>query len=161
MIEKYDYIRKEIIRLINSGNYADSNRTCYEFIEMLLFNSNNINDDLWFCYYMIAYNYYMMGMYALAIENGKYAAFVTRNYNPSNYNKTILLIASCYKDKEDSRKAVIMYKQCARYYKRTNNDTSRASCLYSIARLLNMNSVMIRLEKWFDGSVSADMPGLL
>lgn len=159
MIEKYDGIRKEIINLNNSKLFEASNKKCYEFIEILLFISKNINDDLWFCYYMISYNYYLLKEYVLAIENGKYATFVIRNYNPANFNKTIMHLANCYRDKGNPRDAIRMYKYCAHYYKKTNNNTSRIQCLYNIAQILNISSVMEKLRGMctdieFEGRVS-------
>lgn len=161
MIEKHEGIRKEIISLNNSKKYADSNKKCYEFIELLLFTSKNINDDLWFCYYMLAYNYYMMREYSLAIENGKYATFVIKNYNLVNFNKTILLLANCYRDRGNTRDAIKMYKHCAHYYKKTNNNISRVLCLYNIAKLLNMKVIMVTLENLFANIEFKDETGML
>lgn len=161
MNEKYDEIREEIINLNNSKKYVDSNKKCYEFIEMLLFTSKNINEDLWFCYYMISYNYYLMKEYILAIENGKYAEFVIRSHNLVNFYRTVLLLANCYKDKGNCRDAIRMYKHCAHYYKKTNNRISRVLCLYNIAKLLNMTSITETLKNLFVSTELGDEINLL
>lgn len=155
-MEKYNEIRNEIINLNNSGKYEDSNRKCYELIELLLFTSKNINDNLWFCYYMISFNYYLMKDYNLAVENGKYAAFVIRNYDLVNYNKTVRLLANCYRDRGDSRDAIRMYNYCARYYRKTNNKKMRILCMYNIAKLLDMAGIMEKLKSLYKNLFSDD-----
>lgn len=160
-MEKYNEMRKEIINLNSSRKYADSNKKCYELIELLLFTSKDINDDLWFCYYMISNNYYLMKEYDLAIENGKYAAFVIRNYNLVNYNKTAWHLANCYRDKGNQRDAIRMYNYCAHYYRKTNNNKSRMLCLFNKAKLLNMFSIMERIRSMYMNTVGDDEIELL
>lgn len=152
----YREIRKEIVSLNYSKKYKDSNRKCYELIELLLFTSKDINDDLWYCYYMLSNNYYLMKEYNLAIENGKYAAFVIRNYNFVNYNRTVWHLANCYKDKGNPREAIKMYNYCAHYYRKTNNKKSRMLCLFNIAKLLNMHNVMEKIISLYKQIVGDD-----
>lgn len=160
-MEKYNEVKDEIIDLNHLRQYKDSNKKCYELIELLLFTSKNINDDLWFCYYMISKNYYLMEEYDLAIENGKYAAFVIRNYNLVSYNKTVWHLANCYRDGGNCREAIRMYNYCSHYYRETNNKKLRMICMFNVAKLLNMFTIMEKIRSLYIKIVGDDEIELL
>lgn len=141
MIEKYKPLRQSILDYHTSKDYEGSIKQCYLLLEQIL-SKENKQDDEWYCYHMLSFNYYVLKNFDIAIENGKYAALLIKNYNTGNYTRTIWHLGNCHKELGNIKEAIRMFKICIRYYKSINSNKLRLTCIFNVSKLLKMPNIM-------------------
>lgn len=136
-----------------SKQYMESIKKCYELLELLANETQEKTMDEWFCNHMLSYDYYLQGDYELSIEYGKYAAIIIKNYDDTNYNRTVWLIGNCYREEGNNNEAIRMYKICSNYYRNIKSNRLRLSCLFNISKLIKSVDTMERIIKLYSQEV--------
>jgi tetratricopeptide (TPR) repeat protein len=154
--EKFLNVKRDEIRdlRIKEEDNAKAIRKCYEFLKIINSMKNvNVSHDKWFIYHNIGLNNKKLGNIEGAVRN----ELIALNYtNPSlkdvdyRYIYSTWLLALCAKEQGDIKKAIRLFDECSKRYKKIKDEQQRICTIFEKAKLYKDSKAMEKFLRYYE-----------
>jgi tetratricopeptide (TPR) repeat protein len=154
--ERFLEIKRNEIRdaRIKEEDFAKAIKKCFEFLKVInSLKETNTTNDKWFIHHNIALNSKKLNNFKTAIKH----EFIALDYADSStkdvdykFIYSTWLLGLCFKENGDFKKAIRLFDECSKRYKKIKDEQQRICTLHEKAKLYKDTKAMEKFIKFYE-----------